>query len=160
LNKSKRIDVDLIKKIEMSNSKLAKEVLKVQLLSYRVEAALIDSDEIPPLRDTVDRLQQCGESFYGYFTDDKLSGVISIKIINGVMDIHRLFVHPNHFRNGIAQLLLDFVQASEKGVETVIVSTGTKNVPAIHFYQKNGFSKTKEIKVTECLSLTFFVKKL
>ncbi|WP_066371345.1 GNAT family N-acetyltransferase [Neobacillus fumarioli] len=150
----------MIKKIDLTNPKLAKEVLNIQIASYKVEAELIGSDEIPPLKDTVDTLQQCGETFYGYYINEELSGVISIKIENGVMDIHRLFVHPKHFRKGIANRLLDFVQTNETGLETIIVSTGSKNIPAINFYQKNGFSITKEIKVTERLSLTLFNKKL
>jgi len=150
----------LIKKIDITNPKLTKEVLNIQILSYKTEAELIDSDEIPPLKDTVNTLQQCGENFYGYFVNDELSGVISIKIENGVMDIHRLFVHPKHFRKGIAKMLLDFIQTNEEGFKKIIVSTGSKNVPAINFYQKNGFSKTKEIKVAERLSLTLFIKEI
>jgi|SRR5579875_433180 len=151
---------NLIKKIDLTNPKLAKEVLNIQIASYKVEAELIGSDEIPPLKDTVDTLQQCGEKFYGYYLNEELSGVISIKIENDVMDIHRLFVHPNHFRKGIANRLLDFVQTNETGFETIIVSTGSKNIPAINFYQKNGFSITKEIKVADRLSLTLFNKKM
>ncbi|NRD80897.1 GNAT family N-acetyltransferase [Bacillus sp. BRMEA1] len=150
----------MIKRIDITNPKLAMEVLNVQIPSYKVEAALIDSDEIPPLKDTVDTLQQCGENFFGYYINEELSGVISIKIENSVMDIHRLFVHPLHFRKGIAKMLLDFIQTNKKGFETIIVSTGSKNLPAIKFYQKNGFSKIKEIKVTEHLSLTLFNKKI
>lgn len=150
----------MIKKIDITNPKLVIEILYVQILSYKVEADLINYDEIPPLKDTVDTIQQCGENFYGYYINEELSGVISIQIENGVMDIHRLFVHPKHFRKGIAKTLLDFIQTNEKGFETIIVSTGSKNVPAINFYQKNGFSKTKEIKVDERLSLTLFNKKI
>ncbi|MDR4947894.1 GNAT family N-acetyltransferase [Neobacillus cucumis] len=150
----------MIKKIDITNPKFAKEVLDVQIPSYKVEADLIGFDEIPPLKDTVDTLQQCGENFYGCYINEELSGVISIKIENGVMDIHRLFVHPKHFRRGIGKMLLDFIQTHENGFETIIVSTGSKNEPAINFYQKNGFSKTKERKVTEGLLLTFFNKKI
>ncbi|MBM7651171.1 GNAT family N-acetyltransferase [Neobacillus cucumis] len=150
----------MIKKIDITNPKFANKVLDVQLLSYRVEAELIGFNEIPPLKDTVETLQQCGEKFYGCYINEELSGVISIKIENGVMDIHRLFVHPKHFRRKIGKMLLDFIQTHEKGFETIIVSTGSKNVPAINFYQKNGFSKTREEKVTEGLLLTFFNKKI
>lgn len=150
----------MIRKIDITDPIFAKEVLNIQIPSYKVEAKLIGFDEIPPLKDTVDSLQKCGENFYGYYINDKLSGVISIKIENGVMDVHRLFVHPKHFRKGIAKMLLDFVETNETGFETIIVTTGSHNVPAINFYQKNGFSKTKEIKVAERLSVTLFDKKI
>jgi ribosomal protein S18 acetylase RimI-like enzyme len=150
----------LIKKINIINSKLAEDVLKIQIPSYKVEAELIDFYEIPPLNDTVNTLQQCGETFYGYYLNDELSGVISIKVEKGVMDIHRLMVHPKHFRKGIARMLLEFIESNEEDFETIIVSTGTKNAPAINFYEKSGFSITEETRVTERLSLTSFKKKI
>jgi ribosomal protein S18 acetylase RimI-like enzyme len=76
------------------------------------------------------------------------------------MDIHRIFVRQKYFRKGIAKMLLDFVQTNETGFETIIVTTGSNNVPAINFYQKNGFSKVKEIKVAERLSITLFKKSI
>ncbi|MGM9925372.1 MAG: GNAT family N-acetyltransferase [Bacillus sp. (in: firmicutes)] len=150
----------MIKKIDITNPKFAKAVLKIQIPSYEVEAELLDFYELPPLKDTVKSLQQSGETFFGYYIDEELSGVISIKIEDGVMDIHRLFVHPKHFRKGIAKKLLDFIQTNGKEFETIIVSTGSKNVPAINFYQKNGFAKTEEIRVAEGLSLTILEKKI
>lgn len=150
----------MIKKIDITKPSLAKEVLKIQIPSYMVEAELIGFDEIPPLKDTVETLQRCEEIFYGFYINEQLSGVISIKVENGVMDIHRLFVHPKYFRKGIAKMLLDFVQTNETGFETIIVTTGSNNVPAINFYKKNGFSKEKEIKVAEGLSITLFKKSI
>jgi ribosomal protein S18 acetylase RimI-like enzyme len=150
----------LIKKIDITNPNLAEDVLKIQIPSYLVEAELIDFYEIPPLKDTVDTLQLCGETFYGYYLNDELSGVISIKVEKGIMDIHRLMVHPKHFRKGIAKLLLEFIESIEENIETVIVSTGSKNTPAINFYEKSGFLITAETKVTERLSLTSFEKKI
>ena len=111
----------LIEKIDITNPKFAEEVLNIQIPSYMIEAELINFYEIPPLKDTVDTLQQCGETFYGYYLNEELSGVISIKIANGVLDIHRLMVHPKHFRKGIAKMLLDFIERCEKGIERIIV---------------------------------------
>ncbi|CAH0315953.1 putative N-acetyltransferase YvbK [Peribacillus sp. Bi96] len=150
----------MIKKIDMTNPKLAEDVLNIQLPSYMVEAELIHFYEIPPLKDTVDTLQQSGETFYGYYLNDELSGVISIKVEKGIIDIHRLMVHPTHFRKGISKMLLEFIENNEKDIETIIVSTGSKNTPAINFYEKNGFSITGETNVTERLSVTSFKKKI
>jgi ribosomal protein S18 acetylase RimI-like enzyme len=149
----------LIKKIDITNPNLAENVLNIQIPSYMIEAELIDFYEIPPLKDTIDTLQQCGETFYGYYLNDELSGVVSIKVEKGVMDIHRLMVHPKHFRKGIAKMLLEFIESNEEDFETIIVSTGSKNAPAINFYEKCGFSIMEETRVTELLSLTSFKKK-
>lgn len=149
----------MIGKIDITNQKLAKEVLSVQLPSYQVEAELIDCYDIPPLKDTVSTLQQCGEIFYGCYIDGELGGVISIKVEEGLIDIHRLMVHPKHFRKGIARRLLEFIESDGEGDERLIVSTGSKNAPAIYFYEKSGFVKTGEVKVMEGLSITSFEKK-
>lgn len=112
------------------------------------------------MKDTVYTLQQCGETFFGYYLKEELCGVISIKVENGIIDIHRLMVHPKHFKKGIAKMLLDFIENDNEGFETIIVSTGSKNTPAVTFYLKNGFSKTEEISITERLSITSFKKEI
>ena len=149
----------MIKIIDISNSKNAEDVLNIQIPSYKVEAEIIGSYEIPPLKDTVYTLQHCGETFYGYYENEELCGVISIQIDDDDVDIHRLIVHPNHFRKGIAQLLLNFIETKFQ-IETIKVATGSKNIPAVSFYKKNGFRNIKEVIVNEQLSLTFFEKKL
>lgn len=149
----------MIKIIDISNRKNAEDVLNIQIPSYKVEAEIIGSYEIPPLKDTVHTLQHCGETFFGYYENEKLCGIISIKVDDDEVDIHRLIVHPKHFRRGIAQLLLNFIETKFE-VETIKVATGSKNTPAVNFYKKNGFQNIKRIIVNEQLSLTFFEKKL
>ncbi|HLR75537.1 MAG TPA: GNAT family N-acetyltransferase [Virgibacillus sp.] len=150
----------MIKKIDITNSEVAKEVLNIQIPSYNVEAKIIDCYDIPPLKDTVESLQQCGETFFGYYLNKELCGVISIKAGDRIIDIHRLMVHPKHFRKGIAKKLLSFIEVELENIEAIIVSTGTKNTPAVAFYLKNGFLKTEETRITECLSLTSFKKQI
>ena len=75
------------------------------------------------------------------------------------MILHRLIVNPNHFRKGIAQLLLNFIETKFEA-KTIKSATGSKNTPAISFYKKNGFQNIKEVILNEQLSLTFFEKKL
>jgi len=150
----------LIKKIDITNLEIVKEVLNIQIPSYKIEAEIIEFYDLPPLKDTVQSLQQCGETFFGYYLNKELCGVVSIKADEKIIDIHRLMVHPHHFRKGIAKRLLNFIETEMKNFETIIVSTGTKNAPAVAFYLKNGFVKIKETKITEQLSLTFYKKRI
>lgn len=153
-------ETNLIKEIDITNTSLAKQLLHVQIASYKVEADIIDFYEIPPLKDTIDTLQRCGETFYGFYADQELCGAISIKVKKSEMYILRLIVHPNHFKKGIASMLLDFVESNVNGVKTIVVTTGSKNIPAVNFYEKSGFLKVGEIKVEERLSLAVFKKKI
>ena len=150
----------MIEKVDISNPIVAKKVLNIQMRSYSVEAKIIDFYEIPPLKDTIDTLQQSGETFFGYYINRELCGVISIKTEKGIIDIHRLMVHPEHFKKGIASKLLDFIEKNKGDCETIIVATGTKNEPAVTFYLKNGFLETGKKMVSERLSLSFFKKKI
>ncbi|RND01201.1 GNAT family N-acetyltransferase [Lysinibacillus halotolerans] len=148
----------MIKKIDITTRRNAEDVLNIQIPAYQVEAEIIGYDDIPPLKDTVEKLQQCGETFYGYYLNEELCGAISLKVEEGEVDIHRLIVHPNHFRKGIAQILLNYLESHLKR-KTMKVATGSKNIPAIRFYKKNGFEIVKEVIVNEQLSLTYFEKK-
>lgn len=150
----------MIKKIDITNPDIAKEVLSIQLPAYQIEAKLIGFDEIPNLRDTVDSLQQCGETFYGYYKNGNLCGIISFVITSFVLDIHRLFVDPGHFREGIAKQLLDHILYVETGFDTVIVKTGNKNIPALRFYKKYGFDQEEDLVINEQFSMAQFSMKV
>lgn len=56
--------------------KNAEDILNLQIPSYQVEAEIIGSYDIPPLKDTVDTLQSCGETFFGYYDNEALCGAI------------------------------------------------------------------------------------
>jgi ribosomal protein S18 acetylase RimI-like enzyme len=150
----------MIKKIDIKNPDIAKEVLSIQLPAYQIEAKLIGFEEIPNLKDTVEALQQCGETFYGYYMNGNLCGIISFVITSFVLDIHRLFVDPRYFRKGIAKQLLDHILCVETGFDTVIVKTGNKNIPALLFYKKYGFDQEEDLVINEQLSMTQFSMKV
>lgn len=148
----------MIKEIDITNKMIAEDVLNIQIPAYEIEADIIGYSDIPPLNDTIPALMKCGETFVGYYINDELCGVLSYKIEKDVIDIHRLMVHPFHFRKGIAKELLEYIERNEWGIKTLIVSTGSKNMPAIHFYEKFGFVKTREMIINDHLSLTSFMK--
>lgn len=152
--------LSLIRTLDVTDEQVADRILKLQIPSYMVEAKLINFYDIPPLKDTVETLQNCGEEFYGYFIGNDLCGAVSFKVESKALDIHRLIVHPNHFRKGIANQLLCFIEEQVRGVEKLIVSTGFKNKPAVEFYLKRGFKVEKVVQVNEHLSLIYFEKKI
>lgn len=149
----------MIREIDIKDRKAAVQVLSVQLPAYKIEAEIIGCPDLPPLKDTADDLRITGETFLGYFIGEKLYGVISFKEENNVLDIHRLIVHPEHFRKGIAQKLLNFIELRPMN-EKMIVTTGSKNTPAVTFYLKNGFKELKKMEINESLTITAFEKYL
>jgi hypothetical protein len=87
--------------LDINDHQTAEAVLALQRRAYRVEADLIGSEGIPPLWETLEELQACGESFLGAAVDGRLAGAISWRFDAATIDIHRLIVDPDHFRRGL-----------------------------------------------------------
>jgi ribosomal protein S18 acetylase RimI-like enzyme len=151
-------ELSRIRKLNLKDICIAKMVLELQTASYKIEAKIIGFNDIPPLKDTIDSLKECEEIFYGYFIDEELAGIISYKIFEDILDIHRVAVHPYFFRKGIAKKLLNHVEVLESGIKKVVVCTGKDNLPAISLYLKNGYKKVRDIEISTNIYLTEFEK--
>jgi ribosomal protein S18 acetylase RimI-like enzyme len=149
---------EMIRKIDLENQTLVKELFSLQRLSYLIEAKLIDFYDIPPLKERIEELIECGEDFLGYFEEDELAGAVSYTIKGEELTICRMVVHPNHFRKGIAQKLLNAVEELEPAVPLIAVSTGKDNFPAIKLYQKNGYQLVEEVEVAPGFYISCFKK--
>ncbi|KOA19174.1 acetyltransferase (GNAT) family protein [Clostridium homopropionicum DSM 5847] len=148
----------MIEKLNLKNLETAKHVLELQIASYKIEAEIIGFYEIPTLKDTIESLMECDEVFYGCYKDNVLAGVISYKISENVVDIHRVAVHPLFFKMGIADKLINFVEGLERNINKIVVCTGKKNMPAIGLYNKNGYKEKNDIEVSKDIYITEFEK--
>ncbi len=146
----------VIRGIELNDVIAAAEVLDLQRKSYKIEADLIGTDEIPPLKETFEQLQNCGETFRGYYIEGVLAGAVSYKKTGKVLDLHRMMVHPDFFRRGIAGKLLDEIERQD--CHEIIVSTGAANTPAIKLYDKRGFVRQEDSVVGKGLVIANFKK--
>lgn len=145
-----------LKELNLNEIMECAEVLDLQRKSYKIEAELIGTDEIPPLKETFEELQNCGETFIGCYIEGRLAGAISFKIEGEVIDIHRMMVHPDFFRRGIARKLL--CQLEQYGCSQMIVSTGAANTPAVKLYEKLGFERQHNSVVGDGLVIAHFKK--
>lgn len=61
---------------------------------------------------------------------------------NNALVIHTLCVDPEHMGMGIASEMLTFAKSLAKslGCSSIRLATNSKNMGAIHLYEKNGFS--------------------
>jgi ribosomal protein S18 acetylase RimI-like enzyme len=108
------------------------------------------------LKDTVHTLRRCRETFCGYFVEGRLVGMLSYRKEADVLDIHRLAVHPHHFRKGIARSLIEHVERVAQPVSKATVSTGARNTPARSLYLSMGFRETGEVEVVPGLRIVRF----
>jgi ribosomal protein S18 acetylase RimI-like enzyme len=149
-----------LKPLDLGDARVAAEVLELQRRSYAVEARLIGSDRIPPLHESLDELQACGETFLGAYLDGRLAAVVSWKLDGETIDLHRLAVCPRFFRRRIGQALVRAALASEPGARRAIAQTGAANEPAKELYRREGFAEVGDLEVLPGLWITRFEREV
>ena len=149
-----------LEELDIARREIASAVLELQRRAYRIEAALLGSDEIPPLHESLEELQASGETFLGAFLDGILAGAISWRVEDGVIDLHRLVVDPSRHRAGVGTALVRAALAAEPEAERAIVQTGAANEPARRLYRGEGFEEIDDIEVAPGLRVTRFAKRL
>ncbi|WP_028400554.1 GNAT family N-acetyltransferase [Ectobacillus panaciterrae] len=148
----------MIQKIDLIDDTLLFTLFQLQKASYLVEADLINFYGLPPLQESLQDLQTCGETFLGYFENGELTGAVSYTSKAQELTICRMIVHPNHFRKGIAQLLLKELEREESGYSIFHVATGRDNIPAKKLYLKNGFQWKEDREVAPNFFISMFEK--
>jgi ribosomal protein S18 acetylase RimI-like enzyme len=133
-----------VARLDLEDDPTLQRLVAVQRAGYRVEADLIGAISLPPLRDTPEQLRASGETFLGARLDGVLMGAVSYKRAGGLVDIHRLVVHPDAFRRGLATRLLDALEAAEADASAWTVGTGRDNAPARALYERRGFRVVEE----------------
>jgi ribosomal protein S18 acetylase RimI-like enzyme len=133
---------------------LAREVLALQRAAYAVEAALIGSDGIPALTETLEHLRDTGETWLGLFDASGLCGAVAWqRLDDDTIDICRLIVAPRAFRAGVATALLDELD-HRYPANPMIVSTGSANEPALALYRRRGFHSVRQREAAPGLLVT------
>ncbi|MFE4895307.1 GNAT family N-acetyltransferase [Peribacillus butanolivorans] len=147
----------MIKKIQVLDSNYGQQLFMLQKKAYQIEADIIEFTDIPPLLETYDQFINCNETFIGFFKADTLAGAISYTKEIMHIEICRIVVHPDYFRQGIAETLLNHLQFTCKW-EKLSVSTGKMNLPARKLYEKNGFTHTKDVEAAPHFYISLYEK--
>ena len=134
----------------------APALLELQRAAYQVEADLIGFQGIPALYESLEELQSTPETFYGTYQNQVLIGAVSYRLRDTILDIHRLVVAPNYFRQGIARGLLEYLFKAHADIEKSVVQTGSQNAPALALYQSLGFTIQAEIALSKDIKVTRF----
>ncbi|MGD1892574.1 MAG: GNAT family N-acetyltransferase [Cyclobacteriaceae bacterium] len=133
----------MIKELHNNDLEIASQIYSVFQLSYAVEAKLLNANDFPPLRRSLESYLNSTNDFYGYFEKNELAGVIEVEITANYVDINSLVVKPQFFRRGIGRKLLEFI-FNRFNSNLYIVETGVKNKPATELYKKLGFKEIKQ----------------
>ncbi|WP_372638112.1 GNAT family N-acetyltransferase [Cohnella sp.] len=152
-------------KIQSLNIRLreaAEEVWALQHPAYRVEAALIGVADLPPLRDTIQTLQNSGEIFLGGRNEEgELVGAVSYETDGpGRFTICRVMVHPEFMRQGIGAKLLEAALAAELSSIIWSVTAEIRNLPALRLYETFGFERVETFEPVPGITMVRLVRQL
>ncbi len=139
--------------LDILNQDIQDQVLQLQQVSYRLEEVLIGFP-IPHTKETADDLLASGDIFIGMSQDDELLGLVAFAADETTMDIHRVAVDPDYFRQGVATELLEFLFDAFPGISQFLVTTGASNIPAIRLYEKMGFHRLEDFEPAPGLIMT------
>lgn len=137
----KAISIDLL---DHNDRSIAERIHAIQMGAYAQEARLLGAVVFPPLQRSVSDVEQSTDHFFGAYLELILVGVVSVSVgkVASESSITSLVVSPEFQRRGIGGALLAAV-ISEFKDQTLTVSTGALNQPALELYAKFGFTETR-----------------
>ncbi len=136
------------------------KILNLQYLAYQSEARLFDNQDIPPLKQTLEDVEneyQKGLILKALDEDKVIIGSVRAFYDDGTVYIGKLMVHPSKQGQGIGtQLLLEMEKQYPK--QRYELFTSTKSEKNIALYRKLGYKIYDEEQVTEELRFVYMEK--
>ena len=133
----------MIIEIDNKRTETAKEIRNIFQVSYAIESEMLQAIDFPPLKRTVSQFLNSHSTFYAYYLNKNVAGLIEIHKNKDSMHIQSLVVYPKYFRKGIGRELVQFVLDTYKSV-IFTVETGVDNYPAIKLYVSLGFEEQNQ----------------
>ena len=96
----------MIKKLQHTNLEIAREMRTVFQVSYAVEAQLLNAVNFPPLQRPLKNYVESNTTFFGYYKNQELAGVVEISHQKTATHINSLVVAPKFFRQGVDKQLM------------------------------------------------------
>lgn len=136
------------------------EILDLQYLAYQSEAALFESKDIPPLKQTLDELTDefnNGVILKLVTEEDIIIGSVRANLKDKTAYIGKLMVHPDYRCKGLGSKLLTEIENCfpQKRYE---LFTSTKSVDNIRLYQKMGYVIFDQKEVSDGLVFIYMQK--
>lgn len=136
------------------------EILELQYLSFKSEAEMIGSDDIPALKQDYEGIV---EDFHNGMIlkmlneDDVIIGSVRAFETGDTVEIARLMVHPNYRRKGLATLLLKEIEKYYLG-KRLELYTCTRSLCNIVLYESVGYKEYKTVSGDSELDFVYLEK--
>lgn len=136
------------------------EILKLQYLAYQSEAALFKSRDIPPLRQTIEEVEEEFDrgTILKLVERGRIIGSVRAYEDGGTVYIGKLMVHPDRQKRGYGKKLLSEIEKiyPDKRYE---LFTSTKSVGNISLYKNCGYEIFDSKVISDELEFIYMEKK-
>ena len=146
--------------IEPAYVRDAEEILELQKLAYRSEAAIYDDYAIPPLTQTLEEMRADfnGNLFLKASDEGTIIGSVRGHLNQGTCFIGRLIVHPAHQGRGLGTSLMNAIEERFPEVERFELFTGHRSEGNLRLYARLGYRIFKHEKISDALELVYLEK--
>jgi ribosomal protein S18 acetylase RimI-like enzyme len=147
-------------RIEEAEMADAPEILALQKLAFKSEAALWDDYTIPPLTQTLAELQQDfrRQLYLRAVAGGRIIGAVRGYAEGGTCFVGRLIVHPDYQNRGIGTRLMLAIEDRFRGASRYEIFTGEKSLRNIHLYQRLGYRIFRTSRLTDKVTLVYMEK--
>jgi ribosomal protein S18 acetylase RimI-like enzyme len=138
----------------------AEQILGLQRLSYRTEAALYDDRTLPPLTQTLRELlgQYDDHTVLVARLGEEVVGSVRARLEDGTCYVGRLVVHPRLQRRGLGTRLMREIEASFPAAERYELFTGHLSEGNLRLYRRLGYKELREEEISPALRLVYLEK--
>lgn len=146
--------------IEKAEREDLQDILDLQYLAYQSEARLFNNMDIPPLKQTLEDVQneyEKGVFLKALDEKGKIIGSVRGYLEDGTVYIGKLMVHPQDQGKGIGTKLLLSIEREFPGYRYELF-TSTKSKRNIELYEKLGYKVFSEKNITEELRFVYLEK--
>jgi GNAT superfamily N-acetyltransferase len=147
-------------RVERATVEDAKEILALQKLAYRSEAAIYDEYGIPPLTQTLEEMRAdfARQVYLKAVLKERIVGSVRAHEREGTCYVGRLIVHPDSQNRGTGSRLMNEIEAVFARARRFELFTGHRSERNLYLYHKLGYRPFRREVVTGALTLVYLEK--
>ncbi|MDZ5472395.1 GNAT family N-acetyltransferase [Bacillus sp. 31A1R] len=136
------------------------DLLPIQRAAFQEDLEKYEDYETNPACETIEKLTENILNYHHYtiLEGREIIGAIDVRGNNERMHIDKLFINPSIQNKGLGTAAMNFLEKEFPNVKLWTLYTPFLSFRNHHFYEKFGYKKTKEVKLTSKLILFKYEK--
>ena len=146
--------------VSQSTSKDALEILELQKLAYQSEAILYNDFNLPPLRQTLEKLQTdfLNHIFLEVKFEQRIVASVRARVEDNSCFVGRLIVHPEFQGRGLGTGLMLELERWFSYISRFELFTGHLSLSNIRLYERLGYHEFKRKTANEKVQFVYLEK--